>query len=217
MGKNAKVRKEKRIEEINQFKAEIKNKSRRGFDFIKFIKNPGTIIATLAVLAIIAFPIINYTKSMKPSYAVIKTSEGEIKVELFKKDAPKTVENFDKLANQGFYKNLLWHRVIKEFVIQTGDPKGDGTGGPGYQFADEINSHKIIKGTVAMANSGPNTNGSQFFIVTEKDQAQLDGKYTVFGQVVSGMDTVSKIAEKPVDKDDKPIIPVYLEDITMIN
>lgn len=213
MGKNAKVRKEKKIESIKQYKAEMKDRSRQRFNFMKFIKNPGTIAATLAVLAIIAFPIINYAKSMKPSYAVIQTSEGDIKVELFKKDAPKTVENFEKLAGQGFYNNLLWHRVIKDFVIQTGDPNGDGSGGPGYQFADEINSHKILKGTIAMANSGPNTNGSQFFIVTSKDQPQLDGKYTAFGQVVSGMDVVGKIAEKPVDKNDKPIVPVYMEDV----
>lgn len=217
MGKNAKVRKEKKIESIKQYKAEIKDKSRHRFDFMKFIKNPGTIAATLAILAIIAFPIINYAKSMKPSYAVIQTSEGDIKIELFKKDAPKTVENFEKLAGQGFYKNLLWHRVIKDFVIQTGDPNSDGSGGPGYQFADEINSHKILKGTMAMANSGPNTNGSQFFIVTAKDQPQLDGKYTAFGQVVSGMDVVGKVAEKPVDKNDKPIIPVYMNDVTITN
>jgi cyclophilin family peptidyl-prolyl cis-trans isomerase len=138
---------------------------------------------------------------------------GDIEIKLYHADAPKTVENFVKLANEGFYNDLTWHRVIKSFVIQTGDPNGDGTGGPGYQFEDEINSHKIVQGTLAMANSGPNTNGSQFFIVTEQAQPSLDGKYTVFGQVTKGMEAVKLIADVPVDAQDKPLTPITISGI----
>jgi len=213
MGKRAKLKKEKKLVQIKQYKEAVKESQPPKFNFVDFIKKPATILTIIAFLAIIAYPINNIIKSQKPMYGIIKTSEGNIKVELFNKEAPKTVENFQKLVSNGFYNHLLWHRVIKEFMIQTGDPSGDGTGGPGYQFADEINDHKIIKGTLAMANSGENTNGSQFFIVTEKEQTHLDGKHTVFGQVVEGMDVVAKIAEKPVDENDKPIVPVYLEGV----
>jgi cyclophilin family peptidyl-prolyl cis-trans isomerase len=138
---------------------------------------------------------------------------GDISIELYAKDAPKTVENFEKLSKDKFYNGLLWHRVIKGFMIQGGDPKGDGTGGPGYQFEDEINDHKIVAGTVAMANSGPNTNGSQFFIVTEQPQPQLDGKHTVFGKVLTGMDIVRAIGEAPTNSDDKPLSDITINSI----
>ena len=111
----------------------------------------------------------------------------------FDDDAPKTVENFRKLAGDGFYDGLIFHRVIKDFMIQGGCPEGTGTGGPGYTFEDEFNDHKIVRGALAMANAGPNTNGSQFFIVTTEEAPWLDGKHTVFGQVIDGMDTVDAI------------------------
>ncbi|MCL5410537.1 MAG: peptidylprolyl isomerase [Patescibacteria group bacterium] len=147
--------------------------------------------------------------------AVLHTSMGDIEIEFYKEDAPKTVANFEKLTNQKFYDGLTWHRVIKGFMIQTGDPNGDGTGGPGYQFEDEINSHKIVPGTVAMANSGPNTNGSQFFIVTDQPQPHLDGKHTVFGQVVKGMEVVKLIGEAPVDENDKPLSSITIKSVEL--
>jgi len=157
-------------------------------------------------------------------YAIIETARGKIKLELYSADAPKTVANFASLIGKGFYDGLKFHRVIADFMIQGGDPKGDGTGGPGYSFEDEINpwslglseetiksyqtqgyqytrnltSHKMVPGALAMANAGPNTNGSQFFIVTQQDQPHLDGKHTVFGQVVEGMDVVRQIQQGDV-------------------
>ncbi|MCK4591996.1 peptidylprolyl isomerase [Candidatus Parcubacteria bacterium] len=134
--------------------------------------------------------------------AVIETNKGNIKLELYTSDAPKTVENFVKLSNENFYDGIKFHRVISNFMIQTGDPlskddnpANDGTGGPGYSFEDEINFHKVEVGSLAMANSGPNTNGSQFFIVTERPQPHLDGKHTVFGKVIEGMDVVRSIEQ----------------------
>src|ERR1051325_11117828 len=128
-----------------------------------------------------------------PSNATMQTSEGAIGLELFPEDAPQTVENFTKLAGEGFYDGLVFHRVIPDFMIQGGCPQGTGTGGPGYQFEDEINQHKAVKGSLAMANAGPNTNGSQFFIITADATPWLDGKHPVFGQVSSGQDTVERI------------------------
>src|SRR6476469_10982424 len=144
------------------------------------------------------------------STATIQTSMGAIEVELFAEDAPKTVENFSKLAGDGFYDGLVFHRVIPDFMIQGGCPDGIGTGGPGYKFEDEINDHAIVRGTLAMANAGPNTNGSQFFIVTADATPWLDGKHTAFGQVTSGMDTVFAISGVDRDGRDKP-----LQDVTM--
>lgn len=147
-------------------------------------------------------------KTVEPNpTAVIHTDKGDITVELYKKDAPKTVENFIGLSKKSYYNGLLFHRVIKEFVIQTGDPTGTGSGGEsifGGEFKDEINKHKIVEGTLAMANRGPDTNTSQFFIVTEQAQPDLDGSYTVFGKVTSGMDIVKAIAAVEVDENDKP-------------
>lgn len=149
--------------------------------------------------------------------AVIHTSMGDIEVSLFRDDAPKTVENFVKLTSDGFYNDLLFHRVIETFMIQTGDPNGDGTGGPGYEFEDEINNHILIPGSLAMANSGPNTNGSQFFIVTEEEQPHLDGKHTVFGEVISGQEIAVEISRVPADESDKPITNVTIQSIELIN
>ena len=132
------------------------------------------------------------------------TNHGEIRLELFDDDAPKTVDNFRKLARDGFYDGLIFHRVIPDFMIQGGCPQGTGTGGPGYVFEDEINDHKVIRGALAMANAGPNTNGSQFFIVTTDAAPWLDGKHTVFGQVAEGMDVVEAIEAQPTDARDKP-------------
>jgi cyclophilin family peptidyl-prolyl cis-trans isomerase len=138
------------------------------------------------------------------SQATMTTNHGEITIELFDEDAPKTVENFRKLARDGFYDGLIFHRVIKDFMIQGGCPQGTGTGGPGYQFEDEINPHKIVRGALAMANAGPNTNGSQFFIVTVDQAPWLDGKHTVFGEVTDGMDVVDAIEAAPTDRRDRP-------------
>jgi peptidyl-prolyl cis-trans isomerase B (cyclophilin B) len=136
--------------------------------------------------------------------ATLHTNQGAIELELFDDDAPKTVANFTKLAAEGFYDGVIFHRVIPDFMIQSGDPTGTGTGGPGYQFEDEINQHKIVRGALAMANAGPNTNGSQFFIVTTESAPWLDGKHTVFGRVTAGMDVVDKVSELPRDARDKP-------------
>ena len=145
------------------------------------------------------------------SQATIHTNHGAIEVELFDEDAPKTVENFRKLASDGFYDGVIFHRIIKDFMIQGGDPNGTGTGGPGYTFEDEFNQHKIVRGALAMANAGPNTNGSQFFIVTTDAAPWLDGKHTVFGEVTSGMDVVDTIEGLPTDGRDRPRQEVVME------
>ena len=145
--------------------------------------------------------------------ATFTTSEGTIEIELFPEDAPKTVENFTKLAQDGFYDGLVFHRVIPDFMIQGGCPKGTGTGGPGYQFEDEINQHKAVRGSLAMANAGPNTNGSQFFIITTEATPWLDGKHTVFGQVTSGQDVAERISRVDRDGRDRPLTDVTLEKV----
>ncbi len=139
------------------------------------------------------------------SELTLHTTAGRIAFELFDDDAPKTVENFRKLASDGFYDGLIFHRVIPDFMIQGGCPEGTGTGGPGYTFEDEFNDHKVVRGAVAMANAGPNTNGSQFFIVTAAEAPWLDGKHTVFGQVTDGMDAVDTIERQPTDAGDRPV------------
>ena len=149
------------------------------------------------------------------SAAAMHTSEGTIRLELFDDDAPETVANFRKLAGDGFYDGLTFHRVIKDFMIQGGCPQGTGTGGPGYQFDDEINDHKIERGALAMANAGPNTNGSQFFIVTTGAAPWLDGKHTVFGEVTEGMDVVDRIEGTPTDRADRPVEPIRIESIEL--
>jgi cyclophilin family peptidyl-prolyl cis-trans isomerase len=149
------------------------------------------------------------------SKATMQTNQGTIELELFDDDAPKTVENFKKLANDGFYNGVIFHRVIPDFMIQGGDPTGTGSGGPGYQFEDEFNDHKVERGALAMANAGPNTNGSQFFIVTAEATPWLDGKHTVFGKVTSGMDVVDTIEQTETDSRDKPREEMRIESISL--
>jgi peptidyl-prolyl cis-trans isomerase B (cyclophilin B) len=149
------------------------------------------------------------------SNATMHTSAGKIELELFDDDAPKTVENFRKLAGDGFYDGLVFHRIIEQFMIQGGCPRGTGTGGPGYTFEDEINQHKVARGALAMANAGPDTNGSQFFVVTAKECPWLDGKHTVFGRVTDGMDTVDTIARVETDGSDRPLEPQRIERIEL--
>ncbi|OGY83729.1 MAG: hypothetical protein A3F54_05105 [Candidatus Kerfeldbacteria bacterium RIFCSPHIGHO2_12_FULL_48_17] len=158
--------------------------------------------------------------------AIIKTSQGDISVAFFDQDAPNTVKNFVKLAQSGFYDGILWHRVIPDFMIQTGDPLTKsqpdnwpvhGTGDPGYAFADEFNNHKVVRGAVAMANSGPDTNGSQFFIVTAEATPWLDGKHTVFGEVTAGMDVVDAISQAQTDANNHPLADIKIVSIKFVN
>jgi cyclophilin family peptidyl-prolyl cis-trans isomerase len=149
------------------------------------------------------------------STAVMHTNRGAIEIELFDDDAPKTVENFRKLAADGFYDGVIFHRVIKDFMVQGGDPTGTGTGGPGYTFEDEINDNKVVRGALAMANAGPNTNGSQFFVVTTGAAPWLDGKHTVFGRVTSGMETVDAIEASDTDGRDRPRDDAVIERVEL--
>src|SRR6187397_1148832 len=149
-----------------------------------------------------------------PSNATIETNHGPIEVELFDEDAPETVANFRKLSGDGFYDGLTFHRIIRDFMIQGGCPQGTGTGGPGYTFEDEFNQHKVVRGALAMANAGPNTNGSQFFIVTTDAAPWLDGKHTVFGRVSSGMDVVDQLEALPTDRGDRPQDPAVIEKLS---
>jgi peptidyl-prolyl cis-trans isomerase B (cyclophilin B) len=149
------------------------------------------------------------------SAATLQTNKGTIAIELFDDDAPKTVENFKKLARDGFYDGVIFHRVIPDFMIQGGDPTGTGSGGPGYKFEDEFNDHTVERGALAMANSGPNTNGSQFFIVTADSCPWLDGKHTVFGGVTDGMDAVNAISDVATGSNDKPRDDVTIERVEL--
>src|SRR4051794_37379644 len=149
------------------------------------------------------------------STAVMHTNHGDITLELFDEDAPKTVGNFKKLVGDDFYDGVIFHRVIKDFMVQGGDPTGTGTGGPGYTFEDEINDNKVVRGALAMANAGPNTNGSQFFIVTTGAAPWLDGKHTVFGQVTSGMETVDAIEASDTDGRDRPRDDAVIERVEL--
>jgi peptidyl-prolyl cis-trans isomerase B (cyclophilin B) len=147
------------------------------------------------------------------SQAKINTTRGTVALELFDEDAPNTVENFRKLAADHFYDGIIFHRVIRDFMIQGGCPEGTGTGGPGYTFADEINDHKLVRGALAMANAGPDTNGSQFFILTADSAPWLDGKHTVFGRVTGGMDAVDAIEALPTGANDRPLEPPQIESV----
>ena len=149
------------------------------------------------------------------SAATLHTNHGAIAIELFDDDAPKTVGNFLKLAGDGFYDGVVFHRVIPDFMIQGGDPTGTGAGGPGYQFEDEFNDRKVVRGALAMANAGPNTNGSQFFIVTTEAASWLDGKHTVFGRVTDGMDVVDAISALETDARDRPRSDVVIERVEL--
>jgi cyclophilin family peptidyl-prolyl cis-trans isomerase len=145
------------------------------------------------------------------STATLHTSEGAIELELYPEAAPRTVDNFEKLSQDGFYEGVIFHRVIPDFMIQGGDPTGTGMGGPGYGFEDEINEHRVERGALATANAGPGTNGSQFFIVAAEATPWLDGKHTVFGRVTSGMDVVDRISEVERDANDRPRKPVTID------
>jgi cyclophilin family peptidyl-prolyl cis-trans isomerase len=149
------------------------------------------------------------------SAAALRTTEGVIVLELFDKDAPETVDNFRRLAAEGFYDGLTFHRIIKDFMVQAGCPRGDGTGGPGYTFEDEFNDHRIARGALAMANAGPNTNGSQFFIVTAEACPWLDGKHTVFGRVIEGQDVVDRISKADADGRDRPRTPITIDRVEL--
>ncbi len=157
------------------------------------------------------------------SKAVIKTNKGDITVEFYGDESPITVNNFLNLAQEGFYDGTKFHRVIKDFMIQGGDPNTKtanvasyGTGGPNYRFNDEFNSEKLVRGSLAMANSGPNTNGSQFFIVTAPSTPWLDGHHTNFGHVVDGMDVVDAIENSQTDQRDNPVDPIIVESIELL-
>jgi cyclophilin family peptidyl-prolyl cis-trans isomerase len=145
------------------------------------------------------------------THATLHTTHGAIELELFEEDAPNTVDNFVKLAREGFYDGIAFHRLIPDFMIQGGCPCGDGTGGPGYEFEDEPNERRVVRGALAMANRGPDTNGSQFFIVTAESCPWLDGKHTVFGRVGDGMDVVDSISDLPRDASDRPKERVAIE------
>src|SRR3981081_2769167 len=149
------------------------------------------------------------------STANMHTTQGTIALELFDDDAPKTVENFRKLAADHFYDGIIFHRVIPDFMVQGGCPQGTGTGGPGSTFEDEFNRHKVVRGALAMANAGPNTNGSQFFIVTTDAAPWLDGKHTVFGQVTDGLDVVDKLEGVQTDGSDRPAAPIGITSIEL--
>ena len=147
--------------------------------------------------------------------ATLHTNHGAIEIELYPDEAPKTVENFRKLAADGFYDGVMFHRVIPDFMIQGGDPTGTGSGGPGYQFEDEINHHKVDRGALAMANAGPNTNGSQFFIVTAEATPWLDGLHTVFGRVTSGLEVADAISHVETGPGDRPSDEVVIERVEL--
>jgi cyclophilin family peptidyl-prolyl cis-trans isomerase len=148
--------------------------------------------------------------------ATMQTNKGTIELELFDDDAPKTVQNFVKLASDGYYDGVIFHRVIPDFMIQGGDPTGTGTGGPGYQFEDEFNQHKVERGALAMANAGPNTNGSQFFIVTAEATPWLDGKHTVFGRVTTGQEVADTISALPRDANDRPSEDARIDRVDLV-
>jgi cyclophilin family peptidyl-prolyl cis-trans isomerase len=147
--------------------------------------------------------------------ATIYTNHGEIGLELFDADAPRAVGNFVDLARSGYYDGLTFHRVIPDFMVQGGCPRGDGTGGPGYEFEDEPNEHRVVRGAIAMANRGPDTNGSQFFIVTADECPWLDGKHTVFGRVTRGLDVVDAISQVERDGRDRPVEPVTTDRVVV--
>jgi len=149
------------------------------------------------------------------SAATLHTNHGAIAIELFDDDAPKTVENFVSLAQAGFYDGVIFHRVIPDFMIQGGDPTGTGSGGPVYTFEDEANDRRVVRGALAMANAGPNTNGSQFFIVTAEACPWLDGKHTVFGEVTEGMNVVDTISGLDTDARDRPRENVVIERVSV--
>ena len=166
------------------------------------------------------------SSSKEGPQVLVKTTLGDIKIQLFEKATPKTVENFLSLVKQDFYDGTIFHRIIPNFMLQGGDPKTreqrdqrtvHGTGGPGYQFADEISNHKNVRGALSMANSGPNTNGSQFFLITTEATPWLDGIHAVFGEVIEGLDVVDKIEKVSTDSRDHPIDDIEIIDIEILS
>jgi peptidyl-prolyl cis-trans isomerase B (cyclophilin B) len=153
--------------------------------------------------------------STKNYLATMVTNQGTIKLQLFADKTPITVNNFIYLAQNNFYNDTIFHRVIPDFMIQGGDPLGNGTGGPGYQFQDEQNSDPLVAGSLAMANSGPDTNGSQFFIVTASATSWLDGLHTNFGKVIEGMEVVEKIEAIQTGTNDKPVSDIIIQSVTI--
>ena len=212
MGKKQRIRKERKLEELTARREEIKSRSNY-FDPKRFFLSPIFIVFAICFVALIAYPFVYEKFIPHGKYAILKTSEGDIKVELRRDKAPKTVDNFVSLADSEFYKDMIWHRVVKGFVIQTGDPSGTGTGGAGRQVDDEISDLNFEEGTIGMANSGANTNDSQFFITTADAQESLNGKYTSFGRVVEGMDVVKKIEGVETDEKEVPITSVFLQEV----
>jgi len=197
--------------------------------------NIATVIIILALLVIGYFSILKLVEHFKDrsqgrfvgylnsAVVVMETSGGDIKFELFKKDAPLAVENFLTLAKEKFYNNTEFHLVRKGLLVQGGDPNSkdtnwsdDGLGGPGYTFKDEINNRSLKRGSLVMANNGPNTNGSQFFILTAKKALELEGKYTVFGRVLEGMDIVNEMENVPVNKDGHPLRAIIIQSIRIL-
>jgi peptidyl-prolyl cis-trans isomerase B (cyclophilin B) len=252
MGKKAQKKREIKVQKIQEEKEIIREIQASKNPWMSFWRRFDFWVYTTCLIAfVVYFFIPSISKNIEekkvlanmPKEAVMETSKGNIVLEFYPEAAPKTVENFAKLSRDGFYNNLTFHRVIKDFMIQGGDPNGDGTGGPGYAFQDEINprnlgltdeqiddllsegytydyglnSHKMEVGSLAMANSGPNTNGSQFFIITEEPQPHLDGRHTVFGRVKGGMDVVTAIASVEVDENDMPVEPVTISKIEVKN
>lgn len=217
MGRAQKLKQQRKIEREEQGKNRKKKRKKQ------MILYSAVLILVIIVIAGI-FILVDYLNGKNIKQVVIETEKGDIKLELYSKVAPKTVENFVELAEERFYDGITFHRVVEDFIIQGGDPDGDGTGGPGYTFEDEINpialnmniattkqfeqlgykyrtdldsiSHEL--GVISMANSGPNTNGSQFFIITTQPQPDLDGRHTVFGKVYEGMDVVLNIKQGDV-------------------
>lgn len=212
MGKKQREKKERKLAEMEIRRNELKSHS-TDIEILKIFKSVAFYIYLICFLAIAAYPFIYQKYIPHGKYAVLNTSMGEIKIELYRDKAPKTVDNFVDLAKNDFYKNMIWHRVVKNFVIQTGDPTGTGTGGAGRQIDDEISDLAFIEGTVGMANAGENTNDSQFFITTTDVQETLNGKYTSFARVIEGMDIVKKISEVEVGEDEKPLADVLLNDV----
>jgi len=214
MGRKQRERKEKKLEEMAAQREEVKAKSNI-FDPRRFFMSPIFIVFAVCILALVAYPFVYAKYIPHGKYALLETSEGNIKIELRADKAPKTVANFIGLAKDGFYRNMIWHRVVKGFVIQTGDPTGTGTSGAGHQVDDEISDLNFAAGIVGMANAGANTNDSQFFITTADAQDSLNGKYTSFGQVIEGMDVVKKIEEHEVNDKEVPTVSVYLKDVVI--
>jgi cyclophilin family peptidyl-prolyl cis-trans isomerase len=267
VGKKSQLRRERKNLEEKERKQIVTLLTKTKNPWALFWKRVDFYIYCACFVALILFPIFRKDVFYAGSLAVLHTSKGDIKIELYTDDAPKTAENFIKLANKNYFDGMTWHRVIKGFMIQSGDPKGDGTGGEsafgdlfddeinadylglgdiqvknytsltsqlsaddqvrygeisvkqyyeqvkGYKYVSRLKSHHMEIGSVAMANRGPGTNGSQFFIVTEQNQPHLDGLHTVFGRVIEGMDVARAISEVATDSSDKPEEPVYINSV----